>query len=94
MKIFRYARRATDEEQNVLEYMSTEGRSNNAAERKIGKHTKQSAKLVRQLADSFRQFLKTIILNELAKRRVRLSEKSERTFKKILKASALNIPFN
>ena len=94
MKIFRYARRATDEEQNVLEYMSTEGRSNNAAERKIGKHTKQSAKLVRQLADGFRQFLKTIIRNELAKRELRLSEKSERTFKKILKASALNIPFN
>ena len=49
---------------------------------------------VRQLADSFRQFLKTIIRNELAKRELRLSEKSERTFKKILKASALNIPFN
>ena len=80
MKIFRYARRATDEEQNVLEYMSTEGRSNNAAERKIGKHTKQSAKLVRQLADSFRQFLKTIIRNELAKRKLRLSEKSEKNF--------------
>ena len=94
MKIFRCARRATDEERNVLAYMSTEGRSNNAAERKIGKHTKQSAKLVRQLADSFRQFLKTIIRNELAKRDCVYLRNQRRTFKKILKASALNIPFN